>query len=247
MLERAQQYDESWNESLMPPPPFPSLFLCRSNRSRSSSFLSSSLSLSVTPVFHLSRSSCGPLPHRSFFLPPFRFVSLFRSRLFARSASLFIHLSPSATHGCPLSRAHPRDGVGEWTNALSAPAAEIKRTGRFLLSPHPNTTKAHRPSVRSFVRPFVPPLRPLSRSLSLPPLPSCSLFLFPVRYHPASLRRESPSKTDRRRLAGESLSPRSLAAKLYYTAFSVSCPARLGGLRASREGALPLLKSSLTR
>lgn len=149
MLERAQQHDESWNGSLVPPRTLLSI-----TGIRSSSFSSTSLSLSFTSAttsvllsFSLfARSFATPLA-LSLFFPLRVFLALAYSLAF--NLPLSIYLSISVVRFFPLFPGQHMDAilarapkgrsavVGEWTNALSAPAAEIKRTGRFLLFPAP--------------------------------------------------------------------------------------------------------------
>lgn len=181
VIERARQHDESWNGSLVPPlplwpgvpahdlPPFQPLL---------------SLPLQPARSFYPSRSSRGPLPHRSLFLPPFRFASFSHSLSLARSfgrcfllyLSMYLSLLPGQHMEAALARAPKGRSavVGEWTNALSAPAAEIKRTGlASSFPPRRNTTKAP-PSVHSFVRSSAPLRSDLPAVVSRCLLPSRS-------------------------------------------------------------------------
>lgn len=118
--------------------------------------------------------------------------------------------------------------VGEWTDALSAPAAEIKRTDRFLLSPHRNTTKR----LRYSSVPLLPPGPGNSLSVFL------SLVLLLFRYRPANRIGRSPAKLHRHRAPRPdrrvALSRCTLARSRQnrIAAFSVSYPARRGGLLA---------------
>lgn len=137
--------------------------------------------------------------------------------------------------------------VGEWMNALSAPAAEIKRTGHFLLplaSPPSVRPSAHL-IVRSFVHLFVRSLARLFVCFSAPtslPLP------FSARIIRQAVPRIQAKSTD----AGwplESLMPRWFMAKLYHSLFCILFGAFWGSPRISRpfSAPFPLLKLSLSR
>jgi len=243
MLEQAQRHDESWNGSLMSPLPLLPLTIFL--------FILFSLSLSssilATPV----------LPSFSFFVQSFAAsLALSRSFLFhvflaftlACSASLSISFilsfSLSRLTWTPLSHA-PKERsavVGEWTNALSAPAVEIKRTGHFLLSPHRNTTKV--PSIRpSFVSPFRSLYRnPLRLLFSHSLLLILAGIIIPASH--GTLRVQA-KPTDACWPA--SRSRRARLRQNYIIAFSVFCSAHLGGLRASRGLFLTLFKSYFSR
>lgn len=196
------------------------------------------------------RSLRGPLPRRSLFLPPFRFasfsLSLVLTRPFSRPLYLSVYLSRSVslsrlTHGCR-SRARTQGTVRRCrrVDERFVGARGRDQTHRPF-PPFPRAVtrpRFHRPSIRPFVRSFVPPLRPLYRSL--PPSPTLP---FPASFFPpvssGKPRRENPSKTDRRRLAGESLSPHSLAAKLYYSLLRILSGASRGPPCISRPLPVP--------
>lgn len=210
------------------------------------------LSLPLEPPrsFCPCRSLRGPLPRRSLFLPPFRFASFSLSLVFARPFSrplyLSVYLSRSVslsrlTHGCR-SRARTQGTVRRCrrVDERFVGARGRDQTHRPF-PPFPRAVtrpRFHRPSIRPFVHSFVPPLRPLYRSL--PPSPTLP---FPASFFPpvssGKPRRESPSKTDRRRLAGESLSPHSLAAKLYYSLLRILSGASRGPPCISRSLPVP--------
>jgi len=132
--------------------------------------------------FHLSHSSSvEPFGRRrafSLLSAPCPTRSHIICLLTSLSFSLLLSLSERAVAALARASMGGFSVVGEWTNALSAPAAEIKRTDHFLLSPHRNATS-------STIRPSLCPA-PLFLSFFL-------LLLF-RRYRPARRIERSPAK-----------------------------------------------------
>lgn len=134
--------------------------------------------------FHPSRSSRGPLPHRSLFLPPFRFASFSLSLSIARShvqppasPSLSIHLSPfRLTHG-RRSRARTQGTVRRCrrVDERFVGARGRDQTHRPF-PPFPRAVtrpRPHRPSVRPSVHSLVrssAPRSDQSPAVSYPPV-----------------------------------------------------------------------------
>ena len=242
MLERAQQHDESWNGSLVPPRtlfPSPGYDLPPFHRL---------LSLSLQPPRFLlsfslfARSFAAPLALSLFFplrvflaLAYYSLVqlpSLYLSIYLCRSFSFLLFLGQHMD--AILARARTQGTVRrcrrvDERSLCRRPRLRSNAPAVSSFSPRRNTTKVPpfvHSSVRLFVRSFVPPLQRLFGvvllRLSYPLV--LSSFFPPVSS--GKPRRESPSKTDRRRLADESLSRRVRSRQNCIIAFSVSCLVR---------------------
>lgn len=171
--------------------------------SRSSSFLSASRflffhswhlcptdgPLSLGPSMCSSVSLCfSPFPHHAMAHHSsgvaqafsFRFSSFLLCIMLPYRLACFIHcltLLPCLASIVALLLARQHAVVGEWMNALSAPAAEIKRADRFLLLPTPATAR---------------PARNPTEPLSLSPSPSRRSY----RRYPTPLFHDPPLPTN---------------------------------------------------